>query len=157
MTVLGSYVANRITNKIEQIDDRIFMCRSGSAADTQKIGNIIRQNLDFFKYIWYRLFIVRTTYGMNPIVRNAATLGHKIIYKYKDQLQAGIIIAGIDDVDGASIYEITLGGSMLRVNVALGGSGSTYIYGYVDSNYNPNMSVEEGVEFVRRGWRFVLV
>ena len=57
---------------------------------------------------------------MNPIVRNAATLGHKIIYKYKDQLQAGIIIAGIDDVDGASIYEITLGGSMLRVNVALG-------------------------------------
>lgn len=50
INVLGSYVANRITNKIEQIDDRIFMCRSGSAADTQKIGNIIRQNLDFFKY-----------------------------------------------------------------------------------------------------------
>lgn len=33
-------------------------------------------------------------YGMTPIVRNAATLAHNIIYKYKDQLQAGILIAG---------------------------------------------------------------
>ena len=44
------YVANRIANKIETIDDRIFMCRSGSAADTQKIGNIIRTQLNQFKY-----------------------------------------------------------------------------------------------------------
>lgn len=63
MIVLGSYVANRITNKIEQIDDRIFMCRSGSAADTQKIGNIIRQNLDFFKYICCPLFIIELHMG----------------------------------------------------------------------------------------------
>ena len=90
-------------------------------------------------------------YGYEPIVRNAATLAHTIIYKYKDQLQAGIIVAGVDDVDGASIYEVTLGGSMLKQDVCLGGSGSTYIYGYVDSNYNPNMTPEEGEEFVRRG------
>ena len=90
-------------------------------------------------------------YGMTPIVRNAATLAHNIIYKYKDQLQAGILIAGIDDVDGPSIYEITLGGSMLKQNVCLGGSGSTYIYGFVDSNYRPDMTEEEGLEFVRRG------
>ena len=90
-------------------------------------------------------------YGMTPIVRNAATLTHNIIYKYKDQLQAGILIAGIDDVDGPSIYEITLGGSMLKQNVCLGGSGSTYIYGFVDSNYRPDMTEEEGLEFVRRG------
>ena len=79
-------------------------------------------------------------YGCEPIVRNAAALAKAIIYKYKDQLQAGIIIAGVDDVDGASIYE-----------VCLGGSGSTYIYGYVDSNYRPDMTPEEGEEFVRRG------
>lgn len=40
---------------------------------------------------------------------------------------------------------------MLKQDVCLGGSGSTYIYGYVDSNYNPNMTPEEGEEFVRRG------
>lgn len=46
---LGMYIANRVANKIEQIDDRIFMCRSGSAADTQKIGNIIRAQLNQFR------------------------------------------------------------------------------------------------------------
>lgn len=90
-------------------------------------------------------------YGCEPIVRNAAALAKAIIYKYKDQLQAGIIIAGVDDIDGASIYEVTLGGSMFKQNVCLGGSGSTYIYGYVDSNYRPDMTPEEGEEFVRRG------
>lgn len=51
---LGVYVANRVTDKIEQIDERIFMCRSGSAADTQKIGRLIRSQLEQFRYfaIW---------------------------------------------------------------------------------------------------------
>lgn len=53
-------------------------------------------------------------------------------------------------MDGCSIYEITLGGSMLKQNVCLGGSGSSYIYGYVDSNYSPDMTTEQGLEFVRR-------
>ena len=51
-------------------------------------------------------------YGLTPIVRNAATLAHNIVYKYKDRLQAGILIAGVDDVDGPSIYEITLSGAI---------------------------------------------
>lgn len=144
-------MANRVANKIEQIDDRIFMCRSGSAADTQKIGNIIRAQLNQFQYWFFSCcFICRTVYGLKPLVRNAAKLAQSIIYKYKDRLQAGIIIAGIDDVDGCSIYEITLGGSMLKQNVCLGGSGSSYIYGYVDSNYSPDMTPEQGLEFVRR-------
>lgn len=92
----------------------------------------------------------RTMYGLKPIVRNAAKLAQSIIYKYKDRLQAGIIIAGIDDVEGPSIYEITLGGSMIKQNVCLGGSGSSYIYGYVDSNYSPDMTPEQGLDFVRR-------
>lgn len=49
VTRIGIYVANRVANKIEKIDDRICMCRSGSAAHTQKIGNIIRAQLNQFR------------------------------------------------------------------------------------------------------------
>ncbi|XP_023255438.1 proteasome subunit beta type-6-B like protein-like [Seriola lalandi dorsalis] len=31
--------------------------------------------------------------------------------------------------------------------VTIGGSGSTYIYGYVDAKYKPNMSREECLQF----------
>ena len=34
-TSTGSYVANRVSDKITAIHDRIYVCRSGSAADTQ--------------------------------------------------------------------------------------------------------------------------
>ena len=33
-TSTGSYVANRVSDKITQLHDRIYVCRSGSAAGT---------------------------------------------------------------------------------------------------------------------------
>jgi len=44
----GSYVANRVSDKISQLSKHIFCCRSGSAADTQALTDYVRfylQNL----------------------------------------------------------------------------------------------------------------
>lgn len=38
----------------------------------------------------------------------------------------------------------------VREKVAIGGSGSGYIYGFVDSNYKENMEKEECVKFVAK-------
>jgi hypothetical protein len=43
---------------------------------------------------------------------------------------AGIIIAGWDHRHGGQVYSIPLGGSLHKQSYAIGGSGSTYIYGY---------------------------
>jgi len=40
---------------------------------------------------------------------------------------------------------------MLRMPVATGGSGSTYVYGYVDANAKPNMTREECLKFTSNG------
>ena len=34
-TSMGTWVANRVTDKLTPVTDTIFVCRSGSAADTQ--------------------------------------------------------------------------------------------------------------------------
>ncbi|KAJ2343324.1 Proteasome subunit beta type-1, partial [Coemansia sp. RSA 2618] len=34
-TSTGPYVANRVTDKLTKVNDLIYCCRSGSAADTQ--------------------------------------------------------------------------------------------------------------------------
>lgn len=34
-SAMGTYVSNRVANKITQITDYIYCCRAGSAADTQ--------------------------------------------------------------------------------------------------------------------------
>lgn len=35
----GTYISNRASNKIQQLTDNTFLLRSGSAADTQAIGD----------------------------------------------------------------------------------------------------------------------
>ena len=47
------------------------------------------------------------------------------------------------------MYSIPLGGSLHKQPFSIGGSGSTYIYGYCDANWKENMTEEEGVNFVR--------
>jgi 20S proteasome subunit beta 1 len=40
---------------------------------------------------------------------------------------------------------------MMKQNFALGGSGSTYIYGLVDNTFKQGMTKEECKDFVRTG------
>lgn len=65
------------------------------------------------------------------------------------QSSAGIILAGYDPRHGGQVYSIPLGGSLHKQAYAIGGSGSTYIYGYCDANWKENMTEEEGVDFVK--------
>ena len=64
----------------------------------------------------------------------------RLIYSNKDRLQAGVIVAGWDPVEGGSVYTITLGGSCLQLPFATGGSGSIFIAGLLDSQYRKNMT-----------------
>jgi 20S proteasome subunit beta 1 len=63
--------------------------------------------------------------------------------------RAGMIIAGWDRRHGGQVYSIPLGGSLHKQSYAIGGSGSTYIYGYCDANWKEGMSEAEGVSFVK--------
>jgi hypothetical protein len=59
-TGTGSYIANRVSNKLDAVHDRIYCCRSGSAADTQAISDIVKYYLDMHGYKSCSLFFSRT-------------------------------------------------------------------------------------------------
>merc|ERR1719158_1901424 len=42
----GAYIANRASRKISQCADKIWVCRSGSAADTQALTMMVRNYLN---------------------------------------------------------------------------------------------------------------
>lgn len=50
-TSTGSYVANRVTDKLTKITDKIYCCRSGSAADTQAIADIVQYSMNYHEYV----------------------------------------------------------------------------------------------------------
>ncbi|KAJ8611916.1 hypothetical protein MRB53_037712 [Persea americana] len=142
-TTTGAYIANRVTDKLTRVHDTIWCCRSGSAADTQAVADIVQYHLEM--------------YGVNndepPTTQTAAAIFQELCYDNKDMLSAGIIIAGWDHRHGGQVYSIPLGGSLHKQDYAIGGSGSTYIYGYCDANWREDMTEEEGVKFVKGALR----
>ena len=64
-----------------------------------------------------------------------------------------MIIAGYDKKHGGQVYSIPLGGSLHKHTYAIGGSGSTYIYGYCDAHWKDEMTEAEGVDFVKNSLR----
>lgn len=51
-TTTGSYIANRVTDKLTPLHDRIFCCRSGSAADTQAVADIVKYHLQVYAWVF---------------------------------------------------------------------------------------------------------
>lgn len=45
----SAYIANRVTDKLTRVTDYIYCCRSGSAADTQAIADIVAYHLEFYR------------------------------------------------------------------------------------------------------------
>jgi 20S proteasome subunit beta 1 len=149
-TSTGSYVANRVQDKITPLTDRVYLCRSGSASDTQAIAAHVQHYLS-------SMHAERAGNGgaaagkkdPSPSVLAAANLCMQMAYGNKNALQAGLIVAGYDhDVQQGSVYAIPLGGTLLRVPYAIGGSGSAYITGFCDKRFREGMTEQEAKAFV---------
>ncbi|XP_017312684.1 proteasome subunit beta type-9 [Ictalurus punctatus] len=133
----GESVVNRVMNKLSQLHDKIYCALSGSAADAQTIAEIVNYQLD----------VHSIEVEEDPLVRSAATLVKNISYKYKEELSAHLIVAGWDKRGGGQVY-VTLDGLLSQQPFAIGGSGSSYIYGFVDAEYRKGMTRKECQKFV---------
>lgn len=51
----------------------------------------------------------------------------------------------------SQVYSVPIGGMLVRQPVSVGGSGSTYIYGFMDANYKPGMNKEQCMEITAAG------
>uniref|UniRef100_A0A8D9BEX5 proteasome endopeptidase complex n=1 Tax=Cacopsylla melanoneura TaxID=428564 RepID=A0A8D9BEX5_9HEMI len=142
-TTLGPYVSNRESDKITKIADNIYCCRSGSSADTQAICNLATYHMD--------LDVADGLREMQdpPLVYRAASLFRDIFRENEGNIKAAMIIAGWDRVKGSQVYALPSNGVLVRQNCALGGSGSSYILGYVDKEWRSNMKREDCMEFMK--------
>ena len=75
-TTTGAYIANRVTDKLTKVHDTIWCCRSGSAADTQAVADMVQ----------YYLGLYSTVNNTAPTTQTAASLFQEICYANKDML-----------------------------------------------------------------------
>ena len=120
--------------KIQKVDRHMGMTIAGGVADAQNLVDIMRYNANI-----YRL----TNRELMPI-KSAARLCSNVLFNqryYPYYVQ--IILAGFDNV-GGQIYNIDLFGSITTEKFISTGSGSPVAYGYLESEFKEDLSVNEG-------------
>ena len=130
----GFFIADRHVMKIQKVDKHLGMTIAGGVADAQNLVDIMRYNANI-----YRL----TNRELMPI-KSAARLCSNVLFNQRYfPYYVQIILAGYDDKVGGQIYNIDLFGSMTSEKFISTGSGSPVAYGYLESEFKDNLSVNE--------------
>lgn len=112
------------------------ICRSGSAADTQKLASVVRSEL-VSRQIIYRI--------RGTVTHVVALLRTLLQHDDNSNMSASLICAGYDHELGRGvIYTVGPGGVVFEEKLwAAGGSGSSYILGHIDSWYQNHRTLHE--------------
>lgn len=146
-TSCGTYVWNRLTDKLTPITDNIVCCRSGSASQTQALATMVG----------YVMQTLEQNLGEPPLVYDAATTFRNYVYQNRNSLLASVIVAGWDRVKGGQVYSIPITGLLVREHCAVSGSGSIFIQGYITAEYEEGMSELDCINLVRKAVRLAIV
>ncbi|VDL70454.1 unnamed protein product [Nippostrongylus brasiliensis] len=96
----------------------------------------------------------RTSAGMlesEPVsIYRATQIFRKFLYNYRDQLSASVLVAGWDEKEGGQLYAIPIGGFVTRQKSTASGSGSTFVQGFLDNAWKPNLSKDECKAIVKQ-------
>ncbi len=138
---MGTFVADKKTEKIFKITDNLLITTAGTVSDAQLLTKLIKAEL--------KLKEVRT--DREATAKEAANLLASLIYGNirKYSLIPGItqfLLAGTDK-EGFHLYDLFVDGSIMECDEYVSsGSGSTVVYGVLEAMYKKDLTVKEGVD-----------
>ncbi len=144
ITAGGGMIVGDAT-KIIPINDRFAITIAGTASDAFMLARYLRAEI--------RLKELRSQ--LKVTVREAANLLAQFVYSNvrRPSIIPGIthfLLAGADNT-GVHLYDIFPDGSVNEIkDYYCSGSGSVYAYGLIDSEYNNDMSVEQGIGLAKQ-------
>ncbi|XP_021416242.2 proteasome 20S subunit beta 13a isoform X3 [Oncorhynchus mykiss] len=131
----GEVVADKMCAKIHYISPNMYCCGAGTAADTEKTTDLLSSNLTIFSM----------NSGRNPRVVMAVNILQDMLFRYRGQIGASLILGGVD-CTGNHLYTVGPYGSIDNVPYLAMGSGDLAALGILEDRFKPNM---EGVDYIR--------
>lgn len=130
-------VADKMCSKIHYIAPNIYCCGAGTAADTEKTTDLLSSNLTIFSM----------NSGRNPRVVMAVNILQDMLFRYRGQIGANLILGGVD-CTGNHLYTVDPYGSVDKVPYLAMGSGDLAALGILEDRYNPEMELDEAKDLV---------
>lgn len=83
-------------------------------------------------------------------IYRSSQIFRQFLYNYREQLSASVLVAGWDEQLGGQVYAIPIGGFTTRQRSTASGSGSTFVQGFLDSQWKPDLTLEECKAIVKQ-------
>ena len=137
---MGSFVSSENVLKIIPINERFLGTMAGGAADCQYWEEYLRLQIALYELN-----------NREPISASGASqLFSDLLYRYRGYgLSVGAMITGSDE-SGVHLYYCDDDGKRVKGDRFAVGSGGTYAYGVLDTNYRFEMGLEEAVALAQR-------
>ena len=130
----GMFIADKHVMKIQNVDKHLGMTIAGGVADAQNLVDTMRYNANLYRINNKRIIPVKS----------AARLCSNILFNQRYfPYYVQIIMAGYEGKGTGQVYNIDLFGSLTEEKFISTGSGSPVAYGYLESEFKENMSVDE--------------
>ena len=134
------FIAHKDGQKLFQIDTYAGMTIAGLVGDAQVLVRYMKAELELY----------RMQRKINIPISAAATLLSNILnqtkfYPYMVQ----ILIGGVDSKP--HIFSVDAAGGSVEDIFVSTGSGSPYVYGVLESMYNKELKLDDGIDLVIRG------
>jgi 20S proteasome subunit beta 5 len=138
---MGSYIGSNSVKKVIEINPYLLGTMAGGAADCQFWErNLSRQ---------CRLWELREKRRIS--VAAASKLLANVMWHYRGYgLSMGTMVAGWDQDGDPHLYYVDSDGMRLKHNLFSVGSGSTFAYGVLDTEYKWDISVDEAVRLGKK-------
>mmetsp|Transcript_13568 Transcript_13568/g.21363 ORF Transcript_13568/g.21363 Transcript_13568/m.21363 type:complete len:292 (+) Transcript_13568:134-1009(+) len=135
----GSEVAEKNCEKIHYLSPNMYCCGAGTAADTEKITQLVASQLELLRM---------NTHSPSRVV-TACTLLKRRLFRFQGHISAALVLGGCD-INGPCIYQIAPHGSTAKLSYTTMGSGSLAAMAVMESSWKEDMTEEEAVKLVQR-------
>jgi len=133
---MGSFIGSQKVRKVIEINSYLLGTMAGGAADCMFWERRLA--------MWCKLYELRNRERV-PVSAASQYLCNMVSQYRGHGLSMGTMVAGWDK-DGPGLFYIDDDGTRLKGSLFSIGSGSTYAYGVLDSNYNYNMTKDQAVQ-----------
>ena len=137
---MGTLIAHKQTKKLYKIDDHLALATAGLVGDLQILARYLNAEANLY----------RLKRDVKMPVKSAATLMSNILNQRKFfPYYVQLILGGFDN-SGGHIFSLDAAGGAIPDNYTAGGSGSPYVYGVLEDNYQEGLSTDSGVDIAIR-------
>jgi 20S proteasome subunit beta 4 len=128
-------------DKIMKLDNSKLLAAIGDNGDRNAFTQLIEKNVHLYAL---KNDIALSTHAAANFTRNQLATALR-----KKPYQVNVVMAGVDEKVGSSMYYMDYLGSMANVDVAAHGYGSHYAYAVLDRNWREDITLEEGVKIIK--------